>query len=123
MPEDLRGTIEWILSYATEEDLDRIFDALKQRRKILATTVAASLMPGDKVTIVNIRPKIYEGLTGTFTGRAGRETRCAVMLDEASTRKLRRYNLTAKSFPDRSIPEDAKEYLLTGMPIQSLRPC
>lgn len=122
MPEDLKGAVDWIQYHAAEEDLDQIINAVKQRRKTLAAAVVATLAPGIKVEITNIQPKVYDGLTGTFKERERRGSRCSIMLDELSTRKLRHYNMM-KYPPDKSIPEDAKEYLVRGLPMQSLRPC
>jgi hypothetical protein len=119
MPETLASVMDWILSHSSEDDLEAVINCVKQRRKSLATMASMSLAPGAKVMIINIRPKVWEGLTGTFVEREGRGSRGSVMLDEASTQRLRRLD----PIKFHGVPKDAKEYLVNGMPLQSLRLC
>lgn len=96
------------ISQADRNDLDRIVDHVKDRRRTLGNILAAAVRVGSEVTIGPISPKVLTGLTGTVKSISGK--RCDIELDEASTRTLR-------FVPSRfHIPEGQEHYLLAGVP-------
>lgn len=54
-----------ILAGEFDDQEQRIYDAFKQRRRVLAATTMASIGPGDTVVIQNTRPKYLNGLRAT----------------------------------------------------------
>lgn len=90
MPENsptLQTAIGFVLSHATDDDLNRLFDAIKQRRAALGAIRAATLTVGTKVKIGKLTPKYLNDLIGTITAIDGK--RATVTLDETSTDLLR----------------------------------
>ena len=78
-----RDVIEFIVTSATTEDVNDIWNAAKQRTRMLSaqrTAVAsAAFKVGDRVRTTNIRPKYLDGVTGTIQGKRG--TKFTVALD------------------------------------------
>lgn len=62
---DISSVLTFIVTQATQEDLTRIYEACRVRNDSLARTTAILLRKGDKVRLVNIRPKYLSGLEGT----------------------------------------------------------
>lgn len=113
--------LDYVMSSATEAELDQLFGAAKQRRQNLAQIRAASLNPGDKVETFNLSPAFYNGLKGAiikFTNRPRKKGRLASLkLDTESTMALRYWGATKVS-----VPADVTEYVLEGIPDTSLKP-
>lgn len=65
----LTQVVTAIVTGAVDGDLDAINQALRDRYKIVraqkSAIAAATVKVGDKVRIVNLRPKYLAGLTGT----------------------------------------------------------
>lgn len=105
----LQESVSFILTQAGDTDIDRIIDAVKERRKILSKIRAASVAVGAPVRLDGLSPRYLNGLTGTVTKIDG--NRCTVTLDEESTERLR-WGRTRFH-----IPASVKEYPLTGIPL------
>lgn len=101
--------ISFITNNADADDLERILDAYKSRKKALAAVRAASVRKGSEVTLTGLSPKYLNGLSGVV--HAVRGQRCDVKLDENSTATLR-YSGTRFY-----VPEGDKNYVLTGCPL------
>lgn len=78
-----------ITSEATTDDLERIIDAVKMRRKILETILAANLKRGDRIIITNASPKYVNGATGTVESVRG--AKATVLIDESRRAGLGRF--------------------------------
>lgn len=100
----------FIIGHASQDDVDRLFDALNVRRKTLDRERAASVRVGMTVSIGAIRPKYLANLTGTVSSIDGRSA--TVTLDAASTQLLRTQR-SSRFF----IPTDTTEYALPGVPL------
>ena len=105
-----------IAAHATEGDLDRILEVLKERRKTLASMAAAAVTVGAAVEIVNITPSAYKGKRGTVESIDG--AHAAVKLDADSTEELR----WARSRRV-NVPHGVKEWTVPGIPLTCLRLC
>jgi len=68
-------TISDIVLNANEDDLDRIIQSVKDRRKVLSAARAAEVQIGMACTLTGLSPKYLNGLTGTVVrdpnGRSG----------------------------------------------------
>ena len=104
----LSDAISFIINDADGDELERILDAYKSRRKALASVRAASLSKGAEVTLVGLSPKYLNGLVGVVASIKGQ--RCSVTLDGPSTEKLR---YAGTRF---YIPTTVTNYVLTGIP-------
>ncbi|MEX5711949.1 hypothetical protein AB1484_27550 [Parafrankia sp. FMc6] len=107
---------DFILSHATEQDLNRITETVKQRRTALAAIRSASLTTGTPVRIVNIKPRYLHGLTGTLGPIDGKHV--TVTLDAESTDRLR-FTPSNKRFP---VPYEATSYDVPGVPLSCCLP-
>ncbi|MEV7885201.1 hypothetical protein ACWD3I_25245 [Streptomyces sp. NPDC002817] len=107
----LATAIAFVSLHASQDDLDRIHAAAKERSKALRATRAAAVTKGALIRIDKIRPQYLVGLTGTVTDiRIARtKTYATVELDEASTDVLR---ATGKQY----IPHDVKRFSYDGIP-------
>jgi hypothetical protein len=122
MPENvptLQSATEFVLSHATDTDLDRLFQSIKQRRKALAVIRTTSLAVGETVTIAGINPKYLVGLTGVIMeiNRTRGTALATVALDARSTEALR-YEPKSR----RVIPDAVTSYPLDGIPLVCCRP-
>jgi len=106
--------ITFILSSASRDDLSRIHDAARERRKTLDRIDAAAVEIGAFVRLDGLSPKALNGLDGEVVSISG--SRCDVRLDKASTDSLRWSR--AKRF---SIPVDTEEYIVRGVPLSCAR--
>lgn len=106
----LQDVIGFIVTSADDADIDRIHDALRQRRRALAAVTAAAVRPGMDVRLDGLSPKYLNGLTGTVESING--NRCSVLLDEESTQNLR---FAGKRF---YVPIDMTNYIMRGVPLQ-----
>ncbi len=110
-------TISDIVLNADEHDLDRLVQALKDRRKTLASARASQVQVGMKARTSGLTPKYLNNLTGVVQRGNGRSAgRMAILLDESSTTTLRWQGAKFRIAPD------AKEYLLDGIPTQCFVP-
>lgn len=91
---------------AGHDELAQIQAAVKERRRALS----AALRSDTPVHLQGLRPQYLNGLTGELQSIAG--TRGTVLLDEASTARLRLYG--ARRF---HIPSSTTRYPLTGVPL------
>lgn len=66
-----------------DDHIDEIFDALHARRKAVAAQRALSFKNGDRVRLVNIKPKYLAGLEGVITGKVN--SRFVVQLDDPAS--------------------------------------
>ncbi|EGX57914.1 MULTISPECIES: hypothetical protein [Streptomyces] len=107
----LAAAITFVSLHASQNDLDRIYAAAKDRAKALRETRAASITTGALIRIDRIRPQYLVGLTGkvTATRTARTKTYVTVELDEASTEELR----ATRKHP---IPDDVKRHKYDGIP-------
>ncbi|MFH0246382.1 hypothetical protein ACGRHY_29075 [Streptomyces sp. HK10] len=107
----LEAAIGFVSLHASQDDLDRIYAAAKQRTKVLREARAAAVTKGVTVRIDNIKPKYLSGLTGTVTDVSQSRTRTLVTveLDPESTTTLRMASA-------RPIPDGVERYQLTGVP-------
>ena len=65
--EDLRVAL---LNGSFDADLKHIKDCINARLEMLALFLERELKPGDRVRIINIRPKYLDGASGTVMGKA-----------------------------------------------------
>lgn len=119
----LEDVLAWIRERAEGEDLQTIIRAANTRHKTLAMQRADELTVGMKVETFDIRPAYYSGLRGVLKERSSRGSRGSILLDEASTKRLREAYIANNKPTYHLIPKDAKEHLLTGVPLGSLKPC
>lgn len=104
-----------IAAHASEEDLARITEVTKERRKALAAIAAAAVTRGASVEIVNISPAAYKGKRGTVEKITdARRPYASVKLTPESTKDLR---WTGRV----TIPDEATEWTVTGIPLTCLR--
>ncbi|MFI8932417.1 hypothetical protein ACIG3E_32735 [Streptomyces sp. NPDC053474] len=103
----LETAIGYISLHATQNDLDRIHAAAKQRATALREARAAAVTKGSTVRIGNARPKYMNGLTGVVVDvRQGRSTVVDLELDAESTDVLRTF---------RPIPDTVERHTLNNV--------
>jgi hypothetical protein len=112
---DLPGVVGFILSEATESDIDRIYDAAKQRSKALRAIRAATISVGAEVETTNLSPKYLNGLRGKVQSITGQR---AVLLitDPHSLSQI----IDTKYGPITLPGGPVAEYALRGVPVSSL---
>ncbi len=115
-PPTLAVATDFILSHATEQDLTRITETVKQRRAALAAIRTASLTTGTPVRIANIKPRYLDGLTGTIGQIDG--THAMVILDAESTDRLRSTPSNRRFI----VPFKETSYDLHGVPLSCCVP-
>ncbi|MEU6331597.1 hypothetical protein ABZ851_30600 [Streptomyces sp. NPDC047049] len=105
----LESAIGYITLHATQEDLDRINAAVKQRTKALREVRAAAVTKGADVRLGDCRPKYMSGLAGKVVEvRQGRSTTTVdIELDSKSTETLRLH---------RNIPDGVERHRLNNVP-------
>ena len=108
----LSDVLDFITDEATDEDIDRIYDAARLRNKALGAKRAASVRVGALVKIDGISPKYFNGLTGVVMSIDGQRAR--VRFDKASTDVLR-----YKGARRYHIPYDTDEYTVGGLPLST----
>ena len=111
------NVLQYIAYNATESDVNLFFEALKERRKALGTVKAASVSLDATVVLSGLSPKYLNGLSGTVTvlnRSSGSIKRGSILLDEASTKKLR-YSGTRYH-----VPADMGRYTLGGVPLSCM---
>lgn len=64
--------VDEVLGGAHDESLDALIDAAHTRKKALAKIRATQVQVGDRVRLVDIRPKYIDGATGTVTDRTSK---------------------------------------------------
>lgn len=109
----LADVTSFILTSATQDDIDHIYAATKSRTRTLRDVVAAQVQVGATTTLQGLSPKYLNGLRGTVTAING--TRGDVLLDEESTRNLR--YLGARRY---HIPAETTQHTLTGGPLSCI---
>lgn len=107
--------LDYILDGASDEEIDRIWDAARTRQKVLRAKAAALVSVGTRVSLTDISPKYMAGLTGDVTDITG--SRATVRFDGKSTLVLRR-----KGNRRFYIPRDVEEYEVSGIPLSTCRP-
>lgn len=111
-------TLSDIVLNADEHDIERIFQACKDRRKTLSAARASAVQVGMKARTEGLSPKYLNGLTGVVERGSGRGSgRMGLRLDEPST-ELLRWSGRTRVF----VPADEKNYLLDGIPAQCFIP-
>jgi hypothetical protein len=114
------NVLSYIVLSADEDDLDRVIQAVRDRRKTLATAAAADVQTGASVELHNLSPKALNGLTGDVDRINGK--RADVLLDEDSTQRLRFSNTRYSGAVDFALRDgSATRYTLTGVPLTTLR--
>ncbi|MEV7177857.1 hypothetical protein [Kitasatospora sp. NPDC093679] len=104
----------FILTEATDTDLQRLDTAMRDRRKALAEIRAAAVVVGAAATTRNLSPKYMNGLSGTVESIQGKVA--YLKLDEHSTEELRAQY--SRRFP---VPDGVKTYSLpAGIPLTCL---
>ncbi|GAB3977487.1 hypothetical protein GCM10029978_067330 [Actinoallomurus acanthiterrae] len=89
MQTTLKQVLEFI-TQATLSDLDRIEAAIQPCRSQALQIWRTNLRAGETVMLVEIKPVVFQGLTGTVVGKAPRsKDRFTVRLDKRSTQTLR----------------------------------
>jgi hypothetical protein len=68
-----------IIDGVTDDRLDALFDAIKNRRKAIATKTLLTTQVGARVRITDIRPAYLVGAEGEVVGR--KNSRLSVKLD------------------------------------------
>lgn len=101
--------LAFIASQASSDEVSRIFEAGRQRSRMLRTVQAASVSIGANVVLDNISPKYLNGLTGTVVSIKG--ARAEVLLDETSTTRLRYSG--GRFF----VPADETNHRMPGVPL------
>jgi len=111
----LADVTTFILTTATQDDIDRIHTAAKARTRSLREVLAAQVQVGASTTLQGLSPKYLNGMRGTVASIKG--ARGDVLLDEESTRNLR--YLGARRY---YIPAETTQYTLTGVPLSCIGP-
>ena len=106
---------EYVVSRADNHELDRIIDAVKERRRALRAIVAASVRRGATVQLGGLSPKFLNGLTGEVTAIDGK--RATVRLDEESTDRLR-YQYS----PRYPVADGVTNRVINGVPLECCLP-
>ncbi|MER5952065.1 hypothetical protein ABT127_39115 [Streptomyces sp. NPDC001904] len=105
---------EFIGAHATEDDITRVIEVIKQRRKTLTQIAASSIVVGMSVQVVNIKPAALKGERGTVTTiTRGSAT---VKFTKESTESLR---WARSSRID--VPQGVEELEMDGIPLGCLR--
>lgn len=99
------------ISAADEDELDRLIEGIKLRRKFIGQDRAAQLKVGDTVRLAGLSPKALNGLRGTVDSIT--RSHAAVMLDRDSTLKL----LMSRTRFAAAVAAGAETYLLRGIPV------
>lgn len=107
-------TLSEVTAHATEADIDRIIDVLKERRKTLASMAAAAVTVGATVEVVNLRPADYKGKRGTVVTITGNTA--SVKFNAESTEELR-WSRSQKI----NVPDGVTEWTANGFPLTCLR--
>ncbi|MFJ8676813.1 hypothetical protein [Streptomyces sp. NPDC093589] len=103
----LESAIGYTTQHATQEDLDRIIAAVKQRAKALRAVRAAAVTKGADIRLGNCNPKYMSGLTGKVVEvHNGRSTTVDIELGPESTETLRLH---------RDIPHGVERHRLTNV--------
>ncbi|RLK58448.1 hypothetical protein [Actinokineospora cianjurensis] len=100
--------VGFVHGQATPADLESLDKARKQRIDVLAD----GLEVGDSVMLANIQRKYLAGLTGTVKTVDHAKRRFSLLLDEASTDRLRYHGRNNRI----DIPLGVKEHLLRRSP-------
>ena len=111
----LPDVIGFIVSEATDGELDRITDAIRQRQRALRALRAATVSVGAQVRIRGLSPKYLNGLEGvveSITKSSGN-----VRLSKMSTARLRGTTKSSTSRTRFYIRDDEEHYLLAGVPL------
>lgn len=114
----ITDALTFVANAQSEDELDRLRDAITARRQSVAAIRAAAITIGTRVQLSGLSPKYVNGLTGTVEAYSrGKRTRMDVRLDEVSTRRLR--FMGASRFP---VAEGVQEHLFGGVPMVCLMP-
>ncbi|WP_326693374.1 MULTISPECIES: hypothetical protein [unclassified Streptomyces] len=110
----LTDAVSYITQAATQDDLSRVGDAIRERHKTLDAIRAAAVNEGTAVCLTRIKPKFLNGLKGEVVKVSqGRGiTRVTVQLTAESTRELR-FNKPGW------VPQGVERYELGGVPASS----
>ena len=111
-PPTLAEATAFILTDATEDDLRRLFDAIKKRRSILRQITAAAVQAGTDVELTGLSPQYLNGLRGTVESIQG--AHATILLDRESTTQLR-YSGSRRFH----VPDDEERHPLRGVPLGS----
>lgn len=77
-----------------DDSLPALQDVIRKRKEVVADHKAATLTPGTRFLVKDIRPKKYEGLTVTFVKYEGMWLVCH--MDDIDTRRI---NNMSPSYP------------------------
>lgn len=111
-PVELPDVVNYVLERADENDLDSIVQAINQRRLELSEKVPAAVTIGATVTIGEITPAYWAGLSGVVKAiTPGHVQYLTLTLDQASTNKL------AASAKKYAHLVDRDSYDLAGIPL------
>ena len=111
----LADVTSFILTSATQDDIERLYAAAKSRTRTLRDVVAAHVQAGATTKLQALSPRYLNGMRGTVTSIRG--ARGDVLLDEESTRNLR--YLGFRKF---HIPAETSQYTVVGVPLSSIGP-
>lgn len=98
MDTNLTDVLTFIADKASADDLERIWNAARDRQKTLRAIRAAAVQVGQDVVLDGLSPQTLNGLTGTVLSIA--KSSGQVRLGEASTRRLRAARLARVPVPD-----------------------
>jgi len=111
-PTTLAEAMSFVINSATENDLDNLWAAMRNRRSALDSLRAADVSVGDQVRLVGLSPKYLNGLEGVV--ETIDKNRCSVRLSQLSTERMR--------IPGRvrfHMSPDDHHYLLAGIPLST----
>lgn len=106
--------LAFVVNESEESDLDRLFQAIKDRRKALHAIRAAQVCKDATVTLDGLSPKALNGLKGKV--EAIRGTAADVLLDDESTSQLA-FSRTKFATQARYAQTASEGYLLHGVPL------
>lgn len=111
----LSDCIKWILTEASEEDIEQIYAAGKQRSGVIRALRAAIVSVDMETQLSGLSPKYLNSMRGTIVSIKGK--RADVRLDEKSTNQLRWAGM------GRFVVADGDTaYVLTGIPLSCCLP-
>ncbi|MDG4857085.1 hypothetical protein P8605_02740 [Streptomyces sp. T-3] len=119
MPTTMDNVLEFIGQLPDPIQVATVQEASARRLRALDKKAFAAVVAGRRARISNsLRPVMLRGLTGTVQERNRTGTRAGFLLDEESTRILRRDPRNTKY----RIPEDLPRFRLpfNGLPISCL---
>ncbi|MFC7309016.1 hypothetical protein ACFQVC_33025 [Streptomyces monticola] len=119
MPTTMDNVLEFIGQLPDPSQIAEVQEASAQRLRVLDKKAFAGIVAGRRARISeSLRPSMLRGLTGTVQERNRTGSRAGFLLDEESTRLLRRDPRNTR-YP---VPEEVRRFRIpgNGVPVSCL---